>query len=173
MNMKCGFCGCQFDLAEASAACTGCPLMRNCHLIRCPRCGYEMPPEAKFAGWLRRLRRKPGKNSLIPPGECCLRMEEAADRLIAPLCDLRPGQQGVIAYIQMTDPRRLQKLLAIGVLPGVAVKLLRRFPSYVVEAGYCQFAVDEEIAADIYVRLARGRRREGKGKRHRRRRRRW
>ncbi len=61
--MRCGFCGYQFDLAEVSAACAGCPLMRNCHLIRCPRCGYEMPPEAKLAGWLRRLRGKPGKDS--------------------------------------------------------------------------------------------------------------
>ncbi len=109
----------------------------------------------------------------IPPGECCLRMREVADRLIAPLCDLRPGEEGVIAYVQMNDPRRLQKLLAMGVLPGVAVKLTRRFPSFVFEAGHSEFAIDDGIAADIYVRLARGRRREGKGKRHRRRGRRW
>jgi Fe2+ transport system protein FeoA len=42
----------------------------------------------------------------------------------------------------------------MGVLPGVAITLLRRSPSFVFEAGYSQFAVDEEIAADIYVRLA-------------------
>ncbi len=109
----------------------------------------------------------------IPPGECCLRMEEAADRLIAPLCDLRPGEQGVIAYVQMNDPRRLRKLLAMGVLPGVTVKLTRRFPSFVFEAGHSEFAIDDRIAADIYVRLARGQRSGGKGKRHRRRHRRW
>lgn len=89
----------------------------------------------------------------IPQGECCKRMQETAERLIAPLCDLDPGQWGQIAYIQMNNPKRLQKLMAMGVLPGVPIALLRRFPSFVFEAGYSQFAVDREIAADIYVRI--------------------
>ena len=25
-------------------------------MIRCPRCGYEMPPEAKLITWLRKVR---------------------------------------------------------------------------------------------------------------------
>ncbi|HJW88999.1 MAG TPA: hypothetical protein VJ436_00010 [Anaerolineales bacterium] len=37
-------------------ACLGCPVTRGCHLVRCPRCGYEMPPEARLVGWLRRLK---------------------------------------------------------------------------------------------------------------------
>jgi len=28
----------------------------GCHLVRCPRCGYEMPPEAKLIRWLRTVR---------------------------------------------------------------------------------------------------------------------
>jgi hypothetical protein len=56
--MKCGFCGYEFDPADAESACAGCPLVGDCHLIRCPRCGYEMPPEAKLVGWLRRLRQR-------------------------------------------------------------------------------------------------------------------
>lgn len=90
----------------------------------------------------------------IPPGECCRQMRESASRLIAPLHELKPGKQGHIAYIQMNKPRHLQKLMAMGMLPGVPITLLRRFPSFVFEAGYSQFAVDEDIAADIYVRLA-------------------
>lgn len=89
----------------------------------------------------------------IPLGPCCERMQESAERLIAPVCDLQPGQGGQIAYLRMDDPKRLQKLMAMGVLPGVPIRLLRRFPSYVFEAGYSQFAVDKEIAADIFVRL--------------------
>jgi DtxR family Mn-dependent transcriptional regulator len=89
----------------------------------------------------------------IPPGNCCKRMEASVERLIAPLCDLEAGQQGQIAYIRMNNPKRLQKLMAMGVLPGTPIALLRRFPSFVFEAGYSQFAVDREIAADIYVRL--------------------
>ena len=88
----------------------------------------------------------------IPPGPCCERMQQSAERLIAPICDLQPGQGGQIAYLRMDDPKRLHKLMAMGVLPGVPIRLLRRFPSYVFEAGYSQFAVDKEIAADIFVR---------------------
>lgn len=54
--MKCGFCGYDFDPSEAEIACGGCPLVKGCHLVRCPCCSYEMPPEAKLIGWLRSLK---------------------------------------------------------------------------------------------------------------------
>jgi DtxR family Mn-dependent transcriptional regulator len=90
----------------------------------------------------------------IPEGDCCRQKRASVERLIAPLHELQSKQKGHIAYIQMNNPRRLQKLMAMGVLPGVAITLLRRSPSFVFEAGYSQFAVDEEIAGDIYVRLS-------------------
>jgi DtxR family Mn-dependent transcriptional regulator len=89
----------------------------------------------------------------IPPGKCCKQMRANVGRLIAPLCELKAGQEGRIAYIQMNNPQRLQKLMAMGVLPGVPLKVLEIYPSYVFEAGYSQFAVDEEIASDIFIRL--------------------
>ncbi len=52
----CGFCGFEFDPNQAETACTACPLSRGCHLVCCPRCGYQMPPEARLVGWLRNLR---------------------------------------------------------------------------------------------------------------------
>ncbi|MCL5951769.1 MAG: ferrous iron transport protein A [Chloroflexi bacterium] len=58
-----------------------------------------------------------------------------------------------MAYIRMTDAGRLQKIMAMGILPGGKIRLLRRSPSFVFECGFIQFAVDEAIAADIYVRL--------------------
>lgn len=90
----------------------------------------------------------------IPPGECCRQARQSVSRLIAPLSDLQPEQRGQIAYIRMSDPQRAQKLMAMGVLPGVQIRLLRRFPSFVFDAGLSQFAVDEGIAEDVYVRLA-------------------
>ena len=54
--MKCGLCGLMFDLSQAEQSCSVCPLVKDCRLIRCPRCGYEMPPEAKLVRLLRRLR---------------------------------------------------------------------------------------------------------------------
>jgi rubredoxin len=52
--MKCGFCGLEFDPNDADQACDSCPVSTGCHLVRCPRCGYEMPPESKVGRWLRK-----------------------------------------------------------------------------------------------------------------------
>jgi DtxR family Mn-dependent transcriptional regulator len=89
----------------------------------------------------------------IPPGRCCLEMRASVTPLIKPLDELRSGEQGQIAYIHATEQDHLQKLMAMGVLPGVAVHVIRTSPSYVFEAGYSQFAVDQEVASGIYVRL--------------------
>ncbi|MDD5371309.1 MAG: metal-dependent transcriptional regulator [Anaerolineaceae bacterium] len=91
----------------------------------------------------------------IPAGRCCQEERASVGQLVSPLNELESGDQGQIAYIQMQDPLRLQKLMAMGVLPGVPLRVLRNSPSFVFEAGYSQFAVDEDIAADIYVRLKR------------------
>ncbi len=55
--MRCDLCGLEFDQSEAGVACASCPMAGSCHLVRCPRCGYEMPPEARLVSWLRGLRR--------------------------------------------------------------------------------------------------------------------
>jgi hypothetical protein len=52
--MHCDFCGLEFDPACTESGCDGCPLAKGCSRIRCPRCGYEMLPEAKLIGWLRK-----------------------------------------------------------------------------------------------------------------------
>lgn len=52
--MICGFCQREFDANQAQKACRDCPL-RRCGLVKCPYCGYEMPPEPK---WLERLRNR-------------------------------------------------------------------------------------------------------------------
>ena len=41
--IKCALCGHTYSLAQAQAACQGCPFHRKCRLMRCPNCGYESP----------------------------------------------------------------------------------------------------------------------------------
>lgn len=90
----------------------------------------------------------------IPKGKCCEQKREKIERLLVPLCEMKPGQSGKIAYIHMNGVNHLGKILAMGVLPGVRITLIRRNPSVVFRAGYSQFAVDMDIAAAIYVRLS-------------------
>ncbi len=92
----------------------------------------------------------------IPPGECCRRMETQTGPLIATIADMRAGESAVIAYLHSEEVGELRKLMAIGALPGAPVTLRQRFPSYLIELGNSQFAVDEEMARQIHVRRAGG-----------------
>ncbi len=56
--MKCGFCGHVFSPQPGATACSVCPLAKNCSLVRCPRCGFEMPPEATLMRLARGIRRR-------------------------------------------------------------------------------------------------------------------
>lgn len=88
----------------------------------------------------------------IPPGRCCQREQTQAYRLVSPLSQLAQGQRGKVAYIYAPEANQLQKLVAMGILPGAPISLIQSFPSYVFQVHQTQFAVDKEIADAIYVR---------------------
>jgi DtxR family Mn-dependent transcriptional regulator len=87
----------------------------------------------------------------IPPGECCLEARRSGSLGVVPLTELKPGQEGRIAYIQTEDNSKMQKLVAMGVLPGYGILLLQSFPSYIFRVGYSEFAVDAEMAREVFV----------------------
>ncbi len=89
----------------------------------------------------------------IPPGRCCRQDKAKPLNLVSPLSKLNQGQKGKVAYVHAPEINQLQKLMAMGVLPGAPIELVQSFPSYVFRIGQAQFAVDSEIARAIYVRL--------------------
>jgi len=93
--------------------------------------------------------------SPIPPGECCRVGAEQTSKVVSSLAELEAGQSGVIAYIRSQRPEHLQRLLAMGAIPGARIVLRQRFPSFVFELGQSQVALDAETARDIYVLLDR------------------
>ncbi len=92
-------------------------------------------------------------NKPIPPGKCCKKSAKEVARVVCPLKDLDVNDRGTIAYLATNDEGRLHKLMALGALPGLQVRMIQRFPSYVFQVGQSQFAVDKEMADGIYVRL--------------------
>lgn len=91
----------------------------------------------------------------IPEGRCCQDRQGAIQtaKLVAPLTDIEVGEGGRVAYLSTHDSSRMRELMAIGLVPGVRVKLLRRSPAYVFSVGESEFAVDEEMARAVYVRM--------------------
>ena len=89
----------------------------------------------------------------IPEGECCKKAKTEIIRAVAALSALEPEQRGKIAYLEMRDHEELQKLMAMGVLPGMPVVLVQAYPSYVFEIDQTRYAVDKEIAECIQVRI--------------------
>ncbi len=67
---------------------------------------------------------------------------------------LAQGQRGErlrIAKRHCSDEETLKKIMAMGLLPGTELRLLRRFPAFVFETGETQFVIDRELAGAIFV----------------------
>lgn len=67
------------------------------------------------------------------------------------MTNLRVNQRGRIVRVKTCDHKKLKKIMAMGVLPGMAVTLIQKFPSYVFQVDQSQFAVDKELAECICV----------------------
>jgi len=90
----------------------------------------------------------------IPRGICCEKNLKEVKKFIMSLDELTKGQKAKISYIQTEDKNLLKKIIAMGILPGLSVKLLHKFPSYVIQIGESQFAVDKDFASQIKVSQA-------------------
>lgn len=88
----------------------------------------------------------------IPPGECCAQARAQGDLGVVPLTEFKSGQEGEIAYIQTEDNKKMQKLMAMGVLPGNKIVLVQAYPSYIFRVGFSEFAIDTNLAREIFVR---------------------
>ena len=77
--------------------------------------------------------------------------DAAEESIVRPLSTLRKGTEGQVAYLRTDDKSTLRKLMAMGILPGLHIRLLQRFPSFVFQIGESRFAIDKELADRILV----------------------
>jgi len=90
---------------------------------------------------------------LIPRARCCERFRTEVQPLVQRLGDIAVGQTGRITVIAPKFRSRIERLGALGVIPGAEVRLRQKFPSFVIEVGETTLAIDRDIAEEIYVRL--------------------
>lgn len=88
----------------------------------------------------------------IPEGSCCKRAGKILKSLVFSVRDADKGSRGKIAYLETKNNKILQKLMAMGVLPGVPVEIVQTFPAYVLKVGNTQVAIDKEMAECIFIR---------------------
>ena len=87
----------------------------------------------------------------IPRGRCCARFATEVRPLVTPLRDAPIGADYRIVFIASARHRRLDRLCALGVVPGGNLHLHQRAPAFVVRVGETDIALEPEIAADVFV----------------------
>jgi DtxR family Mn-dependent transcriptional regulator len=92
----------------------------------------------------------------IPPGDCCLNAKRKLQPVLGPLAKLRSGVQADIAYIAARSQASLERLSTIGIVPGLRFTVHHREPTFVIQFGETQLALDKDIVKDIYVRIITG-----------------
>ncbi len=108
----------------------------------------------------------------VPPGRCCKEAWASVGQALVSISDLEPGTSATIACLRPDDPAKVQRLLALGLLPGRTVTVQKTEPALLLVVGASQLAIDAEMAAQVFVWTGSG---PGRGRRHarRRRQRRW
>lgn len=91
-----------------------------------------------------------GRN--IPSGPCCIKAKSNLESVVMPLFKLFAGSHAKVVYITSMHYPRLDRLASLGILPGAEVTLHQIKPSYIIEIGHTQIALDKNILKDIYVR---------------------
>lgn len=88
----------------------------------------------------------------IPRGPCCDRFQREVEPLVTSLADLDLGADGRIVFITARQRHRLARLSHLGIAPGSTVRLLQRRPTYIIQAGETEVALEPEVAREIFVK---------------------
>lgn len=88
----------------------------------------------------------------IPKGPCCGVLSHPGRPLVARLADLSVGETARIVFVAPTARGTFERMASLGVVPGRDIRLAQRRPAVVFESDRTTVAIDEEIAAEIFVR---------------------
>ncbi len=90
-------------------------------------------------------------NRPIPEGECCRQAREELKPVVVSCDQLAVGESARIAYLSAREHARLTKLSSLGITPGAVVRLLQKWPAFVVQCDETEIALERELARMLYV----------------------
>ncbi len=91
----------------------------------------------------------------IPPGDCCSKKRREIESVVYSLDSLDSGESGRVIYISTHDHSILDKLSAMGIMPGVSIRVHQKQPAIVILFEETTMSIDFEIAREIYVKKER------------------
>jgi DtxR family Mn-dependent transcriptional regulator len=90
-------------------------------------------------------------NRPIPEGDCCRQARDELKPIVVSCDQLRVGESARVAYFSTREHSRLLKLSALGISPGISLKLIQKWPAYVVQCEETEIALEPDVAKNIYV----------------------
>ena len=90
-------------------------------------------------------------NKPIPEGECCRQARDEVKPIVLSCDQMQIGESARVAYFCTREHSRLVKLSALGISPGIPLKLIQKWPAYVVQCEETEIALEPEVAKNIYV----------------------
>ena len=90
-------------------------------------------------------------NKPIPEGDCCRQARDELKPIVVTCDQLHIGESARVAYFCTREHSRLLKLSALGISPGIALKLIQKWPAYVVQCEETEIALEPDVAKNIYV----------------------
>jgi len=88
----------------------------------------------------------------IPRGSCCEQYRQQVKPIICSVRQLELNTPARITFITPGFHQRFQRLTSLGVTPGTPLELKQRYPSFVIQLGETEIAIDKEIADEIFVK---------------------
>jgi DtxR family Mn-dependent transcriptional regulator len=87
----------------------------------------------------------------IPPGPDCVAEAQRPNYTLVPLTEVGSGGAARVSHLRTRDHDRLHQLLSMGISPGTELRVHQRTPVFVVQVGESEFAMDHDVARDIFV----------------------
>ena len=97
------------------------------------------------------LRPRTGWRHACPAGPPVPGQDACADCPSVLLPALRPGRTATIACLEDPAGEATAKLAALGILPGVRLRVLQQSPMHVIRIGYTDLALDDSLARRVRV----------------------
>ncbi len=149
--LECPMCHAALSAESIAGVCSACPLYQmksgcGIDLIACPECGYHSLPREHVSP-------NSGAAPVPLPAAEAKRWQGASAPCSGAvrLSDVASGTRARLLGFNGIDDDYLGRLTAYGLLPGVNIEVLQRFPAIILGVYQAELALETKLAESIWV----------------------